>query len=412
MKRLELLAPAGDMDKLKTALHFGADAVYVGGSKFSLRANAKNFGESELAEAVAYTHGKGKKIYVAANVFANNEDFDGLKEYFISLKKIGVDAVIISDPGVLALCREVAPDLEIHLSTQANTTNKFSSKFWAEQGLKIIVLARETPMKDISQIREFLPQDAEIEAFVHGAMCIAYSGRCLLSNALTGRSSNKGDCVQACRWEYSIVETNRGGQPLTIGQEDRGTYILNSKDLNMIEHIGELAEAGVYSLKIEGRMKSPYYVASVVNAYRQAIDLYYQYGKDAKLPTALTDELYKNSHREYTTGFYFGEKDTVCLQTSQPKCDYEFIAQVKGYDDEKGMLAIEMRNRFAVGDDLEILSANSEYANRILHIEKMYDCDMQPVEDAKLVQQLLYIPTDIKLSERDILRKKKPIKQS
>ncbi|MDE7337350.1 MAG: U32 family peptidase, partial [Clostridia bacterium] len=341
MNRVELLAPAGDMEKLKTALHFGADAVYVGGSKFSLRANAKNFEEAELAQAVEYTHRLGKKIYVAANVFANNADFDGLKEYFISLKEIGVDAVIISDPGVLALCREVAPDLEIHLSTQANTTNKYSAKFWAEQGVKRIVLARETPMKDIREIREFLPQNIEIEAFVHGAMCIAYSGRCLLSNALTGRASNKGDCVQACRWEYSIVETNRGGQPLTIGQEERGTYLLNSKDLNMIEHIGELAEAGVYSFKIEGRMKSPYYVASVVNAYRQAIDLYYKDGKDAKLPASLIDELFKNSHRDYTTGFYFGEKDSVCLETSQPKCDYEFIAQVKGYDEEKGMLVVE-----------------------------------------------------------------------
>ena len=406
MKRVELLAPAGDMNKLKTALHFGADAVYVGGSQFSLRANAKNFGEKELAEAVEYTHKLGKKIYVAANVFANNSDFVGLKDYFVSLQKIGVDAVIISDPGVLALCREVAPNLEIHLSTQANTTNKYSAKFWAEQGVKRIVLARETSMADIREIREFLPEQYEIEAFVHGAMCIAYSGRCLLSNALTGRSSNKGDCVQACRWEFSIVETKRGGNPITIGQEERGTYLLNSKDLNMIEHIGELAESGVYSFKIEGRMKSPYYVASVVNAYRQAIDLYYEKGKDAKLPQSLIDELYKNSHRDYTTGFYFGDKDNVCLETSQPKCDYEFIAEVKGYDEQKRMLIVEMRNRFAIGDELEILSADKEYVNKILHIEKMYDADMQSVDDAKIVQQILYIPTDMKLKERDILRKK------
>ena len=406
MKRVELLAPAGDMNKLKTALHFGADAVYVGGSKFSLRANAKNFGEEELAEAVKYTHERDKKLYVATNVFADNSDFDGLKEYFVSLQNIGVDAVIISDPGVLSVCREVAPELEIHLSTQANTTNKYSAKFWAEQGVKRIVLARETSMKDIREIREFLPEQYEIEAFVHGAMCIAYSGRCLLSNALTGRSSNKGDCVQACRWEYSIVETNRGGNPITIGQEERGTYLLNSKDLNMIEHIGELAESGVYSFKIEGRMKSPYYVASVVNAYRQAIDLYYAKGKDAKLPQTLIDELYKNSHRDYTTGFYFGNNDTVCLQTSQPKCDYEFIAEVKGYDEEKGMLIVEMRNRFALGDELEVLSAQSEYHNKVLHIEKMYDEDMQPIDDAKIVQQIVYIPTDLRLQERDILRKK------
>ncbi|MDE5990987.1 MAG: U32 family peptidase [Clostridia bacterium] len=406
MKRVELLAPAGDMNKLKTALHFGADAVYVGGSKFSLRANAKNFGENELAEAVKYTHDRGKKIYVATNVFADNSDFDGLKDYFASLYDMGVDAVIISDPGVLSVCREVAPNFEIHLSTQANTTNKYSAKFWAEQGVKRIVLARETSMKDIKEIREFLPEQYEIEAFVHGAMCIAYSGRCLLSNALTGRSSNKGDCVQACRWEYSIVETNRGGNPITIGQEERGTYLLNSKDLNMIEHIGELAEAGVYSFKIEGRMKSPYYVASVVNAYRQAIDLYYAEGKDAKLPQMLIDELYKNSHRDYTTGFYFGDRDTVCLETSQPKCDYEFIAEVKGYDEKRGLLIVEMRNRFALGDELEVLSASREYLNKALHIEKMYNEEMLPIDDAKIVQQLIYIPTDMKLLDRDILRKK------
>ena len=229
MNKVELLAPAGDMSKLKTALHFGADAVYVGGSKFSLRANAKNFDGEALKEAVEHTHSKGKKIYVAANIFADNKDFDGLEEYFIKLKEIGVDAAIISDPGVLALCKRVAPDLEIHLSTQANTTNKYAAKFWTEQGVKRVVLARETRLEDIKGIRDYLPNNAEIEAFVHGAMCIAYSGRCLLSNALSGRSSNKGDCVQACRWEYSIVESKRGGNPLTIGQEERGTYFLIQK---------------------------------------------------------------------------------------------------------------------------------------------------------------------------------------
>lgn len=406
MNRVELLAPAGDMNKLRTALHFGADAVYVGGSKFSLRANAKNFDGSQLVEAAEYTHSLGKKIYVAANVFACNSDFDGLGEYFEQISRAGVDAAIISDPGALALCREVAPELEIHLSTQANTTNKYSAKFWADQGLKRIVLARETSMKDIREIREYLPADIEIEAFVHGAMCIAYSGRCLLSNALTGRSSNKGDCVQACRWEYSIVETNRGGSPLTIGEDGRGTYLLNSKDLNMIEHIGELIEAGVYSFKVEGRMKSPYYVASVINAYRRAIDFYNQNPAGTALPEDIIAELYKNSHRDYTTGFYFKEQDTVCLETSQPRCEYEFSAEVIGYDDAKGMLVAEMRNRFKVGDELEILSANSEYHNEVLRIDRMYDEEMTEVADAKLVQQILYIPTDKKLAKADILRKK------
>jgi len=406
MNRVELLAPAGDMNKLKTALHFGADAVYVGGSKFSLRANAGNFDDEALAQAVDYTHSKGRKIYVAANVFADNSDFEGLERYFKYLESISADAVIVSDAGAIALCANVAPKLEIHLSTQANTTNKYSAKFWADHGVKRIVLARETPMKDVKEIRDYLPADIEIEAFVHGAMCIAYSGRCLLSNALTGRSSNKGDCVQACRWEYSIVETKRGGIPLTIGQEERGTYLLNSKDLNMIEHIGELAENGVYSLKIEGRMKSPYYVASVVNAYRRAIDLYYKHGADYSLPKSVSEELFKNSHRDYTTGFYFGSEDNVCLETSQPKCDYEFAAEVLGYDEERGMLAVEMRNRFKVGDELEMLSANEEYFNKILRIDRMFDADGNPIQDAKLVQQVIYIPTDCKLSGRDILRKK------
>lgn len=404
MKKVELLAPAGDMSKLMTALHFGADAVYVGGSKFSLRANAKNFDGEGLKEAVEYTHAEGKKIYVAVNVFADNSDFDGLEEYFKQLQEYGVDAVIISDPGVLALCRQVVPDMEIHLSTQANTTNKYSAKFWAEQGVKRIVLARETSLDEIKEIREFLPSDIEIEAFVHGAMCIAYSGRCLLSNALTGRSSNKGDCVQACRWEYSIVETRRGGEPITIGQEERGTYLLNSKDLNMLAHVGELAESGVYSFKIEGRMKSPYYVASVVNAYRKAIDMYYEHGKDVKMPEQLFAELYKNSHRDYTTGFYFKDKDTVCLETSQPKCDYEFMAQVIGYREDIGMLEVEMRNRFKVGDELEILSPGKHW-NEKIKIEKMYDVDMAPIEDAKIVQQRIFIPTSKRLEYLDILRK-------
>lgn len=405
MKRVELLAPAGDMSKLMTALHFGADAVYVGGSKFSLRANAKNFDGEGLKEAVEYTHARGKKLYVAVNVFADNSDFDGLEEYFKQLQEYGVDAVIISDPGVLALCRQVVPDMEIHLSTQANTTNKYSAKFWAEQGVKRIVLARETSLDEIKEIREFLPCDIEIEAFVHGAMCIAYSGRCLLSNALTGRSSNKGDCVQACRWEYSIVETRRGGEPITIGQEERGTYLLNSKDLNMLAHVGELAESGVYSFKIEGRMKSPYYVASVVNAYRKAIDMCYEHGKDVKLPEQLFAELYKNSHRDYTTGFYFKDKDTVCLETSQPKCDYEFMAQVIGYREDIGMLEVEMRNRFKAGDELEILSPGKHW-NEKIKIEKMYDVDMAPIEDAKIVQQRIFIPTSKRLEYLDILRKK------
>lgn len=405
MIKTELLAPAGDMEKLKTAIHFGADAVYIGGDEFSLRANAKNFSIENIKIACDYVHEKGKKLYVAVNIFAKNDDFDRLPDYFVNLQKAGVDAVIVSDAGVLQICRQVAPSLEIHLSTQANTTNKYSALFWAKQGAKRIVLARETTMAEIKQIRDYLPSDIEIEAFVHGAMCISYSGRCLLSAFLTNRSGNRGDCVQACRWEYEITEKNRQGERLSICEDDRGTYILNSKDLNMLEHVGELIENGVYSFKIEGRMKSQYYVASVVNAYRKAIDGYYN-DKNYKPDDNLVAELYKNSHRDYTTGFYYGEKDSVCTHTSQPKCDYEFIAQVVGYDDEKKLLAVEMRNRFSVGDTLEILSPDDNYFDKTICIEQMFDKDGNSVHDAKLVQQILYIPTEYKLEKRDILRKK------
>lgn len=407
MKKIELLAPAGDFNKLKTALHFGADAVYCGGSAFSLRANAKNFDEDTLEKAVFYTHELGKKIYVAVNILAKNDDFDTLESYFVWLEKIKVDAVIISDVGVFSVCKKVAPNLEIHLSTQANTTNMYAARFWAEQGIKRIVLARETSLADIAKIRDFLPEENEIEAFVHGAMCISYSGRCLLSNALSHRSSNRGDCVQACRWEYKITEASRDGNALTIGEEDgKGTYILNSKDLNMIEHIDKLAQNGVYSFKIEGRMKSAYYVASVVNAYRKAIDSYYENPIDYKPNQMFVDELFKNSHRDYTTGFYFDSHDSVCLNTSQPKCDYDFIAEVKGYDKEKGMLIVEQRNRFSKGDNLEILCANGQFWNKILTIDKIFDKNGNELEDAKLVQQELYIPSDFQLEERDILRKR------
>lgn len=403
--KVELLAPAGDFNKLKTALHFGADAVYVGGNVFSLRANAKNFDDEEMQKAVEYTHALGKKIYVTVNIFANNSDFPLLEKYLPKLESFGVDAVIISDPGVIALCRRVAPKLEIHLSTQANTTNKYSAKFWADNGVKRIVLARENTMSDVKQMRDFLPEDIELEAFVHGAMCISYSGRCLLSKVLTGRDGNRGDCVQACRWEYEIREINKGGLPLTIGQEDRGTYILNSKDLNMIEHVPELIENGVYSFKIEGRMKTAYYVASVVNSYRKAIDGYLASKGDYKVPQELVYELEKNSHRDYTTGFYYGDGDNVCLNTSQPKCDYEFSAEVLGYDENKGVL-IEQRNRFRKGESLEILSVKDEYFNKNILIDELYDEKGCLVEDAKLVQQKLYIPIKMKLEKGDILRKK------
>ncbi len=403
--KTELLAPAGDFEKLKTALHFGADAVYVGGSEFSLRANAKNFTKQQLEEACSYVRERGKKIYVAVNVFAKNGDFDKLPKYLAFLQKAGVHGVIVSDPGVIEFCKKYAPVLEIHISTQANTTNKYSAKFWADQGAKRIVLARETSLKEVGEIRDYLPSDVQIEAFVHGAMCISYSGRCLLSAVLAGRSGNRGDCVQACRWEYEITEKNRKGERLPILEDDRGTYILNSKDLNMLGHIGELIESGVYSFKIEGRMKSQYYVASVVNAYRKAIDGFAS-DKNYKVPALLSAELEKNSHRDYTTGFYYGEKDSVCLETSQPKCDYAFIALVEGYDDAKGAVCVQQRNRFAVGDVLEILSPDDRYFGKTIEVNQIFDENGNSIDDAKLVQQKLYISTEYRLGKDDILRKK------
>lgn len=272
--RPELLAPAGDMAKLKTALHFGADAVYVGGSAFGLRAAAANFGEKEMPEAVKYAHSAGRKLYVAVNVFAVNDDFPELREYLRFLNECGADAAIVTDPGVFEACRKYAPDMDVHISTQANVTNKYAAKFWASLGAKRIVLARETPLCDIREIYEYLDGAAEIEAFVHGAMCVSYSGRCLLSAALSGRSANRGNCAQPCRWEYELTEVNRKGERYPIYEDGRGTYIMNSGDLCMLGHLGELAEAGVASFKIEGRMKSQYYVASVVSAYRRALDAY------------------------------------------------------------------------------------------------------------------------------------------
>lgn len=403
--KTELLAPAGDFEKLKTALHFGADAVYVGGSEFSLRANAKNFTEEQLIEACRYVRERGKKIYVAVNVFAKNSDFDKLPEYLAFLQSAGVHGVIVTDPGVICFCKKYAPVLEIHISTQANTTNKYSAKFWADQGAKRIVLARETSLAEIKEIRDYLPDDVQIETFVHGAMCISYSGRCLLSAALSGRSGNRGDCVQACRWEYEITEKNRKGERLPIYEDGRGTYILNSKDLNMLEHVGELIESGVYSFKIEGRMKSQYYVASVVNAYHQAIDGF-SADKNYKVPDLLVSELEKNSHRDYTTGFYYGEKDSVCAETSQPKCDWEFTASVLGYDEEKKAIVVQQRNRFRNGDVLEILSPDKKYFGKTIEIKEMYDGTGAKIDDAKLVQQTIYIPSDFRLEKDDILRKR------
>lgn len=397
---LELLAPAGNMEKLKTAFYYGADACYFAGTKYGLRAYAGNFTDEDLIQSVNYAHSLGKKAYVTVNIIAHNEDFDQMEEYIKFLHKIKVDAVIVADVGIINLIRKTCPQLDVHVSTQANITNKYSAKFFCDMGVKRLVLARELSVKEIKEIRDFIPKDVEIEAFVHGAMCISYSGRCLLSNYLCNRDSNKGACVQACRWEYTIHEKSRDNEEYPIYEDNRGTYILNSKDLNMLDHIQELADAGVTSLKIEGRMKSIYYVATVVNAYRRAIDML----GTKKSVAPLLEELNKTSHRNYTTGFYFGSNNKECLESSTPVQTHEFMAVVLD-EGKDGRVLIEQRNRFKVGDVLEVLSPYNTF-NKQIEVTPMLNEKGEEVLDALQVQQKLYLKTKLNLKAGDILRKK------
>lgn len=405
MNKPELLAPAGNFSKLKTALRFGADAVYVGGKAFSLRCFADNFDLDELTLATNYTHSLGKKIYVTVNIFAKNADFEQVKTYFANLDKIGVDGLIISDPGLFSVAKEFAPNTDLHISTQANTLNKYSAKFWADLGAKRIILARELSLKEIKEIREFLPENVELEAFVHGAMCISYSGRCLLSDYFNGRSSNRGACVQACRWNYQIREKTKDGDFYDIEEDGRGTYILNSKDLNLINHLDQVIDSGVCSLKIEGRMKSEYYLATVINAYRKAIDACVEQGENYKENPEYFAEVIKTNHRAFTTCYAISPRtDTVNYNDTQSLGERTFIALVLGYDKDKKMAIIQMRNRFKVGDVLEVLSPNS-YHNQLITVKNVIDEKGNAVTDAKIVQQTLFLQTDVPLEEDDMLRK-------
>ncbi len=403
--KVELLAPAGNFSKLKTALYYGADAVYVGGKSFSLRTFADNFTIDELQEAVKYTHERNKKIYVTVNIFAKNSDFEQAKVYFSQLDQMGVDGIIISDLGLFSVAKEFAPNTDLHISTQANTLNKYSAKFLSEQGAKRIILARELSFEEIREIRDFLPDDIELEAFVHGAMCISYSGRCLLSDYFNGRKSNRGACVQACRWNYQIREKNSDGNFYDIEEDERGTYILNSKDLNLINHLDEIINSGVCSLKIEGRMKSEYYLATVINAYRKALNSLTEIGSKYKENCEFFNEVLKTNHRAFTTAYCLSENnETVNYNNSQSVGDRTFIASVLGYDKEKKLAKIEMRNRFKIGDILEVLSPN-DYHNKQIEVTELYNEKGIMVEDAKLVQEILYLKTDIQLCEGDILRR-------
>lgn len=395
---MELLAPAGNFEKFLSAIHFGADAVYMAGGRFGLRAFAGNFSDEEMAKAVEIAHSKNKKVFVTLNIIARDKDFDGLEDYLKFLQKIGVDAVIVADLGVFAFIREIAPNMEIHVSTQANIINSKSAVLMARLGAKRLVLARELTLEQIKEIRKSIPKDVELEVFVHGAMCMAYSGRCLLSNYLTGRDSNHGECVQACRWKYMVREVSREDE-LEVQEDEKGSYIFNSKDLNMIEHLQELKDAGVDSIKIEGRMKSAYYVATVTNAYRQALDM---------LPNPPGDtikaELFKASHRRYTTGFYYSDEEKQYTADSMPVQESEFVALVDK-NCENDEVWLEMRNKFSVGDTLEILSPNKDLLNEKFVIEKITNSQNESVESAKVVQEIVKVPCKLPLKKGDILRR-------
>ena len=407
MKKMELLAPAGDLEKLKIAVLYGADAVYFGGETFSLRAGAGNMTLDEMKEGIDFAHDRNVKCYLALNIFAHNEDIEPLREYLTSIKDFGIDAFIVSDPGIVALAQEIIPEVEIHLSTQANMTNYQTAKFWYNMGVKRIVLARELTFGEIKELRKNTPEDLEFEAFVHGAMCISYSGRCLLSNFMIERDANRGMCAHPCRWKYALVEEQRPGQYYPIEEDERGTYILNSRDLCMIEYIPELAQSGIASIKIEGRMKSVFYVATIVSAYRKAIDAYYADPENYRFKGEWMTELKKVSHREFTTGFYFDKptnKDQN-YQTSAYTRDYTFTGMVKSYDPDTGYAIVEQRNKMVIGDEIEVFGPGTDFF--VQQLTEMYNEEGEPIESAPHPQQILKIKMAEPVKENFMLRKQK-----
>lgn len=398
---MELLAPAGDKQKLIMAINYGANAVYLASTRFGLRTFAGNFDLDGLKEAVEYAHSHNVKVYVTVNIIPHESDLEDLPEYILYLEKIGVDAVICADLGVISIVRRVAPNLDVHVSTQANITNSESAMVYVNMGVKRLILAREMTLEEIAQLRSKVPAEIELEAFCHGAMCISYSGRCLLSNFFTGRDANRGACVQACRWNYEIREINKE-QYYPIEEDMHGTYILNSKDMCMIEHLDKLKKAGISSIKIEGRMKTEYYVANVINAYRMALDYLYA-NKEYNLPKEIYEEVFKSSHRDYSYGFYFGNPKQN-LETSLPESTYDFIAVVLE-DTVDGRTKVEMRNRFDKDTELELLSKTKN--NAIIKISKIEDEEGNELDVCKVPKQVVYITTNLPLQKLEILRRKK-----
>lgn len=405
MKKIELLAPAGDLEKLKMAILYGADAVYIAGENFGLRTASKNFTDEQMKEAVEFVKKNNKKIYVTCNIIPHNEDFAGLEDYLKYLDAVGVDAIIVADAGVLMVAREVIPNMEIHWSTQANNTNYNSAKFWYKQGAKRVVTARELSFEEIRKIRDEIPEDMDIESFVHGAMCISYSGRCLISNYMTGRDANRGSCAHPCRWKYALVEESRPGEYFPIEEDDRGTYFFNSKDLCMIEHVKELIESGVSSFKIEGRVKTPYYVATVVRVYRMAIDEYYKDPANYKFKVEWMDELKKASYRDFTNGFYFDKPDDKSQNygTSSYIRNYDFMGMVLSYDKDKKIAKIDVRNRIFVGDSVEVIGPDCETI--FATVKALYNENMEAMDVAPRPKELIWIDLGFELKENYIIRK-------
>ncbi len=404
MKKPELLAPAGSLEKLKTAFIYGADAVYIGGEEFSLRVAAENFTMEEMAEGVKYAHDRGKKVYLTANIIPHNVDIDEYAEFIKSAYETGIDAVLVSDLGMFAITKEICPDLEIHISTQANNVNYKSACMWHEMGAKRVVVAREMSFEEIAEIRKRTPETLELEAFVHGAMCISYSGRCLLSNYMTNRDSNQGACSHPCRWNYYLMEEKRPGEYMPVFENERGTFIYNSKDLCMIEHIEDLIKSGIDSLKIEGRVKTEYYLATVVKAYRDAIDTYFEDPENFKFDPKWLEELKKVSHRDYTTGFYYGKPggNEQNYETSSYIRDYELIGIVKEYDREKKLLSVVQKNRFFKGTEVEFLRPKGDFVKH--KIEYMEDADGNEIEVANRPQSIAKIRIDEEIEPESMMR--------
>ena len=407
---MELLAPAGDLEKLKIAIDYGADAVYFGGEAFGLRAGAGNFTKEEIREGAKYAHERGKKIYMTVNIFAHNEDIRLLPDFLRGIADLEIDAFLVSDPGVIAVFREILPDAVLHLSTQANTTNYMTAKFWYDMGISRIVAAREMSFEELREFRREIPEDMEIEAFVHGAMCISYSGRCLMSNFMTVRDATRGACAHPCRWNYSRREEKRPGEYFPVEEDQRGTYVFNSKDLCMIGHIPEMVEAGIASAKIEGRMKTIFYAATVVRVYREAIDRYYADPASYRFRPEWLEELSKVSNRHFTTGFFLGRPDESAqnYESSAYIRKYDFIGIVRSYDGETGSALIEQRNHFRVGDEIEIFGPGSA-SFFTQTVEELFDAESgKPVEVAPHAQQMLRMKVRFPVGASYMLRRKRP----